>query len=255
MAVDVAPALWALAIIAALAYVVHLSGPRGLDRRTTYWAGVAAILGGLCSAHWLGCAVHGVGDPLAWLEIWSGGNSYFGGLFGGALAGYLVIRSHGASARAYADASVPAIALGYAIGRVGCFLNGDDFGSLTNVPWAVRYPSGTEAHAAHAAWGWIGPADPLSLPVHPVQLYASLLGLILFVVLARMDPRRPAARLAVFTAGYGVGRFALETLRGDFVAVWGPFSLPQLFSLALVLISLLVCARTHSGLRRSYALR
>lgn len=233
--------VWTAALLAALAYSLRSARLLGLDRRVMYWAGVCAILGGLWGGHLLGLVVHGSdGEPLGWLRFWAGAKSYYGGLCGGALAGAVFLRLRRLSVVPYADAVVPAVALGYAIGRIGCFLNGDDYGTLSHLPWAVQYPEGTEAHAAHVARGLTDPAALWSLPIHPVQLYASLLGVSLFVFLARWRPSCVGSRFCAFAVMYGVARFAMEGLRGDFRAVLGPLSLPQVFSLVLGFVGIAV---------------
>ena len=96
-----------------------------------------------------------------------------------------------------------------------------------------------------------------SLPVHPVQLYASVLGLGLFVWFASWRSMRPGSRFCAFVASYGVARFFMEWLRGDFRAVLGPFSLPQVFSFLFVVAGLGVWLRfvqgTHAAVRCSVA--
>lgn len=231
--------VWAAALLVALAYSVRSARRSGLDPRNMYWAVVFAILGGLWGGHLLGLFVHGWGGgPLAFFQFWRGGKSYYGGLLGGGIAGGLFFYYRKLPVLAYADASMPALALGYAIGRLGCFLNGDDYGSVSAVPWAVVYPTGTEAHAAHVVRGWISPGATWSLPVHPVQLYASLLGLCMFVWLANWRPMRAGSRFCAFVISYGTARFILEFVRGDFRAVLGPLSLPQVFSLIFVLVGI-----------------
>jgi phosphatidylglycerol:prolipoprotein diacylglycerol transferase len=222
--------IWSLALVASLAYAVRCARERQLDAHAMYWAGVGALAGGLWGSHILGMLVHGVSDPLAWFRLWDGGKSYFGGLFVGALCAALVLRRRGQPVRDYAEAAVPAVALGYALARVGCFVNGDDYGAVASLPWSVRYGPGTEAYDAHLSHGWIGAGDPLSLPVHPAQLYAAMLGFGAFLLLRRT----PRGRLPLFAAVYGIGRFCLEYLRGDFQPVIGPLSLPQCFCLLLM---------------------
>jgi len=230
--------LYSIAMLAALVSAIASARRSGLNTYKMYWAVVLAIFFGLGGAHLLGLLVHGwSGGPMAMLRFWQGGNSLFGGLLLGGLAAAFYFRRRAMPVLAYADAAMPALALGYAIGRVGCFLNGDDYGTLTHVRWAVRYPPGTEAYQAHLARGWISPTDSWSLPVHPVQLYSSLLGLLLFVVLVIWRPKWQGGRLCVYLLTYGLGRFLLEYLRGDFRRVLGPFSLPQIFSLALILLA------------------
>ncbi len=226
---------WAAALLAALAYSVRSARRSGLDPRSMYCAVVFAILGGLWGGHLLGLIVHGwVGGALAVFQFWHGGKSYYGGLLGGGTAAGLFFHNRKLPVLAYADASMPALALGYSIGRMGCFLNGDDYGTVSAVSWAVVFPSGTEAHAAHLTRGWISSGAMWSLPVHPVQLYAALFGLCLFVWLAHWHPTRPGSRFCAFVISYGVVRFVIEFVRGDFRSVLGPFSLPQLFSLIFI---------------------
>jgi len=192
----------------------------------------------------MGLFVHGwSGDPMALLRFWDSSKSYYGGLLGGGLAAALLFRRWKLPVLAYADAGVPAVALGYAIGRIGCFLNGDDYGTLTRLRWAVVFPSGTEAYTAHLSNGWIRPGDSWSLPVHPTQLYASLLGLGLFAILGSWRAKRPGDRLWLFFLLYGASRFLLEYFRGDFHPVLGALSLPQLFSLGLIAAGIILGTR------------
>jgi len=223
------------AVLIALLYAVRSARRSGLDERAMYWAVVSAILGGFWGAHLLSLLVHGwSGGVMALFQFVQGGKSLYGGLLMGGLAAGLYFHFRKLPVLPYVDASMPALALGYAVGRIGCFLNGDDFGTLTRVPWAIVYPPGTEAYDAHLARGWISPGAAWSLPIHPVQLYASLLGLALFVLLANWKPQRSGSRLCTYLVVYGAGRFCMEYLRGDFRAVLGPFSLPQVFSILFV---------------------
>jgi phosphatidylglycerol:prolipoprotein diacylglycerol transferase len=134
----------------------------------------------------------------------------------------------------YGDVLVTALSFGYAIGRLGCFLNGCDYGIPAGLPWAVQYPPGTEAYVNHLEHGWIAPGSTLSLPVHPVQLYAATAGLVMFLVLSRWKTAWPGQRIWLFALFYGTYRFGVEWLRGDFWALVGPFSLPQVLGFLLV---------------------
>ncbi len=236
--------LWALALVSALVWCLRSARHQGIDVRSMYWAGVWACLGGLWGGHIMGLFVHGwPGGPLAWLQFWDSSKSYYGGLIGGAAAVALFCRSRRVGISGYAHVGTPAVALGYAIGRLGCFLNGDDYGSLTRVPWGVTFPPGTEAYQAHLTQGWIRAGDPWTLPVHPVQLYASLTGLGIFVILTCCRGKRLDDRLWLFTTLYGASRFLLEFLRGDFHAVLGPLSLPQVLSLGLIAVGIVFGTR------------
>ncbi|HEX8454333.1 MAG TPA: prolipoprotein diacylglyceryl transferase family protein [Longimicrobium sp.] len=221
--------LAALAVVLAAAYALRRAPARGLDAREAYRAWLCAALGGVCGGHALFLLSHG-GE--SWLSFWSGGQSVFGVLAGGALCGGAYLAARRLPVPDYADLSAPAAALGYAVARTGCFLNGDDFGAPAALPWAVRYAPGTEAWAEHAARGWIGADAPASLAVHPVQLYLAAVALGIFLFLHRRTLLRGAA-VGIASLAYGAARFTLEPLRDDFIAVAGPFSLPQLLALAL----------------------
>lgn len=106
------------------------------------------------------------------------------------------------------DLCAPAIALGQGIGRIGCFMAGDDYGSRTNVPWAVTF---TDPVAST-----IGGA-PLGVPLHPVQLYESVFCFALFGFLVWLARRKRFAGQVILTYAlvYAAGRFVLEYFRGD----------------------------------------
>ncbi len=242
---------WATALIAALAYATRAARRENLNARSMYWAGVLAIFGGLWGGHLLGIFYYGTdGHPWAWLCFWSGGEAQYGGLIAGTLAVLLFARLRRLSFVRFADTLAPAVALGVAIGRIGCFLNGDDFGSVSHLPWAVQFPPGTEAYTDHLMHGWITSADSWSLTVHPVQLYCTFIWLAIFVMLVRWRGGIPGQRFALFLIAHGTGRMVEQIFRGDFQPVLGPLSLTQLISLVLVCSGLciwLVLDRTSAG--------
>jgi phosphatidylglycerol:prolipoprotein diacylglycerol transferase len=193
---------------------------------------VASLAGAVPGAVLFGLAHYGNAQQ-SW-DLLAQGKSFCGGLVGGAIAAWVFLRFRRLSVAKYGDVLVTALALGYAIGRIGCFLNGCDYGVTTGLPWAVQYPAGSEAYSNHLARGWIPLGAPLSLPVHPVQLYAAVGGLVIFLVLWRWKAARPGQRICLFALFYGAYRFGVEWLRGDFRPLLGPFSLPQLLGLFLV---------------------
>lgn len=100
-------------------------------------------------------------DPLG--MIFSGsGLVFLGGLAGGMLAVTLLVRKRNQPWLEIADSAAPLLILGYAIGRIGCFLVGDDYGVASSLPWAMAFPEGS---------------PPTFVPVHPTQLYETLAGL------------------------------------------------------------------------------
>ncbi|HEY1902804.1 MAG TPA: prolipoprotein diacylglyceryl transferase family protein [Terracidiphilus sp.] len=238
--------VWSAALLAAVGYAARSARLSGLSARAMYWAAISSLVSGLWGAHLLSLLVHGwQGGPWALFQFMQGGKSLFGGLVVGGLVGAFYFRKRKLSLLAYADAAMPALALGYAIGRIGCFLNGDDYGALTSARFAIVYPPGTEAYEAHLTRGWISAGSAWSLPVHPVQIYASLLGILLFLALAWGRPKRIGTRFCTYLAVYGAGRFLLEYLRGDFQKALGPFSLPQLFCIGFAFLSACLWLRLH----------
>jgi len=233
------PAWFALgACTIALWGMNHWVGCVEVNQRLLRRAGLVGLLGSFWGGHLLVVLSEPsliLDDPLRLLNFLEGAKGVFGAFMGAALFGGLYLLYRRQPVLAYADAAVPAVALGYAVARIGCFLNGDDFGTVTSVPWAVQFPSGTDAYAAHLNRGLIEFGAPLSLPVHPTQLYHAVSGLLLFVFLSRWQGSWSGSRVALALAGYGALRFSIEWFRGDAAAVLGPLHLSHLFSLLFML--------------------
>jgi phosphatidylglycerol---prolipoprotein diacylglyceryl transferase len=204
--------LLAAAYLAALWWLVRGARRSNVDPETVTSLGTWAIVGAILGAKALlfvrsaGDHTNGVAD--LWSMITSAGD-FYGGFIGGLLASALFFWSHPA-VRFWkiADLCAPAIALGQAIGRIGCFMAGDDYGRPASVPWAVTF-SDPEAASVGGA--------PLGVPLHPVQLYESVVCLALFLLLVRLGQRkhREGDLILAYTGLYAVARFVLEFFRGD----------------------------------------
>jgi phosphatidylglycerol:prolipoprotein diacylglycerol transferase len=238
--------LWMGSLVVSLAYAVRSARRSGLDPRVAYWAGTLAIVVGLFGSRLLGMVVYASQGPVQLRDLIDGGRSYYGGLLGGAAAALLFLRLRGAPVLRHADALSPATALGYFIGRLGCFCNGDDYGVLARGAFAVRYPPSSEAFVAQVERGLISSTETLSLPVVPVQLLHSALGLALFFWLRAPDAV-PGRRLGKLALAYGVGRLLIELVRGDFVPALGPLSLQQLISLGVVVAGVVLLWRARAA--------
>ena len=137
-------------------------------------------------------------SPLEVFRLWNGGMSFHGGLLGVLAAFWWFARKTGRSFLQVSDFIAPFVPPGLFFGRIGNFINGELWGSVTNAPWGVVFPHG-------------GP-----LARHPSQLYEAMLeGLVLFVVLwVFSSRRRPVGAVSgLFALGYGVFRFAVEFVR------------------------------------------
>jgi phosphatidylglycerol:prolipoprotein diacylglycerol transferase len=166
-------------------------------------------------------------------KIWTGGLTYHGGLLGAMLAGAWFCRRRRLPFLVLADLLMPSLALGYAIGRIGCFLNGCCYGAPTDLPWACQF------HEPPVT-------GPLTPPSHPTQLYSSLINLGIFGLLWLLARRatRPGQLFFSYLALYSIYRFGIEFLRKGYTAqVWfAGLTQAQVGSIAILLLSLALLA-------------
>ncbi|WAX70673.1 prolipoprotein diacylglyceryl transferase [Gallibacterium anatis] len=137
-------------------------------------------------------------DPLYLIRVWEGGMSFHGGLIGVIVAMWLTAKAQKRQFFAVADFIAPLIPFGLGMGRIGNFINDELWGRVTDVSWAVLFPSG----------GY--------LPRHPSQLYEAFLeGVVLFTILNLFirKPRPTGAVSGLFLFCYGVFRFIVEFFR------------------------------------------
>ena len=191
-------------------------------------AALAGVLGGLAGAKLIWAIEFHRTAPFLDLLLSRGGLSWFGGLAGGLAAGLTTLRRYRVPLVRGLAAASPGLALGHAIGRVGCFLVGDDYGSPSTLPWAVAFPKGL---------------PPTDVPVHPTQLYEAVPLVIIAWLLVRW--RRHGVPDAVVLSRYlvlaGATRFAIEFVRIN-APVLGSLTLAQLWSLGLIAAGLAVRA-------------
>jgi phosphatidylglycerol---prolipoprotein diacylglyceryl transferase len=227
----------ALGMFAALQYVLFRAKRAKIPEENmldlVLYMIVAGLVGGRLAYVLLNFGYY-MQTPSEIIKVWEGGMIFYGGLALGALAGYAYIKKHKAlSLPKIADISAPAIALGHAFGRLGCFFAGCCYGSVCDLPWAVRF------------------SDPRSLAptgigLHPTQLYEALGNLLIFVFLDWYNrfEHKPGKAFWVYIFFYGMLRFHIEFLRGDdrggFVLGMSP---GQLISFAAVLVSIFFITR------------
>ena len=192
-------------------------------------AAVAGVLGGLLGAKLLWTIEFSGEAPIASLLFSRGGLSWFGGLIGGVGTGLWMLRRRRVPIVPALAAATPALAIGHAIGRIGCFLVGDDYGRPSDLPWAVAFPEGR---------------PPTIVPVHPTQLYETAALVVVAWLLVRW--RRQGAADAMVLGRYfvlaGATRFVIEFVRVN-LHVLGPFTLAQLISASVVVIGIIIIVR------------
>lgn len=187
---------------------------------------MAGVFGGLAGAKLLWVAEHLGEEPFVSLLLSRGGMSWFGGLAGGLLAGIWLIHRRRLPLTAIMSAATPGLAVGHAIGRIGCFLVGDDYGGPSDLPWAVAFPAGL---------------PPTTVPVHPTQIYEALalVPLALMLIRWRRHGRPDEFVLALYLVSAGSVRFLIEFVRVH-ERVIGPLTVAHLASLLAVVAGILL---------------
>ena len=178
--------------------------------------------------------------------IFSGaGLVFLGGLAGAVICVSFILKNNKVPWLQFANIIAPLIFLGYAIGRLGCFLVGDDYGIPTNLPWAVSFPQGippTTVSTFINQYPWIAlpPYENELLTVHPTQLYESFICFILFGIMwsYRFLPILKDKLFFIYLVLAGIERFLIEFLRTNEKYFLEIFSGAQLISLFLIIIGI-----------------
>ncbi|MEX1183816.1 MAG: prolipoprotein diacylglyceryl transferase [Gemmatimonadota bacterium] len=218
--------------------------PKELAWDVLAWVAIGGIAG--AKLYYLGLHIEDlIADPMG-QALSRGGLVWYGGLIGGVVAYYFQIRSKKLPVATMFDATAPALAIGYAVGRIGCFLVGDDYGKYTDGPFGIAFPQGAPVSTAGYLRS-IGEtnvpasiADSVVVPVHPTQLYEVGLALIMFAILWRLGRHRGlrAGQLfAVYLALYGVERFMIEFVRAKSDRFVLGLSTSQIASITLLAIA------------------
>ena len=213
--------------------------PHAMERKNVddflVWITLGVILGGRLGYVGFYNAKFYLSNPLAILPVWQGGMSFHGGLIGVIVVILLFCRPRQLDYWAVGDTVACAVPIGLFFGRIANFINGELFGRVTNVPWAMVFPHGG------------------SLPRHPSQLYEALLeGLVLFIILYVLSKNerwrlKTGFLSGVFMIGYAAARGFVEFFRQPDAHIgflFGNFTMGHLLSVPLVLLGLYLIFRT-----------
>ena len=179
-----------------------------------------------------------IDNPLNLFKVWQGGMSFHGGLLGVVVAFGFFARATGKSYFSISDFIVPMVPVGLFFGRIGNFINGELWGKISDVPWAMIFPN----------------AGPLAR--HPSQLYEAMLeGVLLFLILwiYSAKPKPPGAVSGLFLLGYGFFRFVVEFVRvpdqqyGYLLLDW--ITMGQILSLPMIMIGLFITVRAFQSVK------
>ncbi|WP_439574558.1 prolipoprotein diacylglyceryl transferase [Phreatobacter sp.] len=199
------------------------------------WAALVGILGGRLAFVFIYNFDHYIANPSQIFAVWQGGMAFHGGIVGCVLGLWIYARRNGYSFPALIDLAAIVAPLGIALGRIANFVNGELWGRVADVPWAVIFPGA-------------GPE-----PRHPSQIYQALTeGLVLFAVLlliARSGGlKRPGFMAGCFGIGYGLARAFGELFRQpdpQLGFLFAGATMGQLLSVPLVLAGLWLVLRSR----------
>ena len=218
----------ALAVIAASFLAAREARQRGVAQADVYDLAFWVVLWGILGARVFYVFLdvdHYRQFPIEVLMLHKGGLAWQGSLLAGLAAGVLFIRRRKLPLVPLLDIVAPFIALGQAIGRVGCLLNGCCYGKA--VAWGLYFP----------VWGE---------RLHPTQIYMSLGDLAVFIILRGLQERggQPAGRLFIlYLILSSLERFTVEFYRADTLVLWGGLTLFQYTCAAFIAIAVIINAR------------
>jgi phosphatidylglycerol:prolipoprotein diacylglycerol transferase len=224
--------LLAAAYLLGLRLAMSRAKSRGLDPNRTLDLGIAIIISALVGAKLLLLLVdfdRFRQNPGELFSIVRSGGVFYGGLIAAVAVAFWYMWRHKMPLWTTCDVFAPGIALGHAVGRLGCLMAGCCYGRPTDVPWAITF---TNPDAAANV------GTPLGVALHPTQLYESgAEALILVLLLVTEKKGRPfeGRTFWSYMALYGISRFVIEFFRGDDRGVlFGAVSTSQFISLVLV---------------------
>ena len=227
--------LLAVSFFVGIALAARRAPRRGLAPDAVYDTALVIVFAAILGARLMyvlfhHAEMHSIVDVLA---VWRGGLTMYGGVLAAMAAAWLYARRRELPFLRLADVVAPSLGLGLMVTRLGCFLNGCCYGKPTDVAWGVVFPEATFGGTLFGA-----------TPLHPTQLYSSLEGLVVLLVLLLFDRRaRPDGHVfALYLVLTGIGRFVLDFFRyyEANVYVAGPLTVNQIISLGALAIGVLL---------------
>ncbi len=236
--------IYSYGVLLAAAYLLGLwlgvrrASQAGLDGNKVMDLGIWVIIAALVGAKGLLFVVdfnHFTSSREEFFSLLRSGGVFYGGLIAASLTCIYQLRKHKLPLWQSGDLFAPGIALGYMVGRLGCLAAGCCYGKAApGLAWAITF---TDPAAA------LNVGTPLGVPLHPTQLYESLAGFLILVILLVIERRgTPYAGRTFwqFVLMYAVSRFIIEFFRGDDRGMVALFSTSQMISLVLAPLSLVM---------------
>ncbi len=172
-----------------------------------------------------------ISDPLEIFRIWNGGLVFYGGFILALITAIVFVQRKRLSLFKTSDIMAPALAIGHAIGRIGCFFAGCCYGKACDLPWAVTFTNPDSL-------------APANVPLHPTQLYAAAANSLIFILLWVLRSRKKfdGQIFWIYVLLYGVARSVVEIFRGDFRGdlVFGVLSISQTIGGSMVFVAVVM---------------
>jgi len=228
--------LVAAGFLLGLALAVKQAKKEGIPQERIIDIGFYVLVAAIIGSRLLFVAVnagHYLKHPLDIFKIWEGGLVFYGGLILAIPSALWYIRKHNLDAWRITDIFAPSLAIGHAVGRIGCFAAGCCYGRLSELPWAVTFHD-PECLAT------------TGIPLHPTQLYESageLLNFLILITLRRYQSFK-GQLFWTYILLYSLLRFVVEFFRGDEARgyLFGGISVSQGISVIMGVVAISVIA-------------
>lgn len=222
----------ALGALLGITLIAHEAKKQGYDQQKildlTFYLLITAIIGSRVFYVLLNVKYY-LHHPLEMVMIWRGGLVFYGGFLSAFAFCFLYLKKHQLPFWKTYDLLMPGLAMGEAIGRIGCFFAGCCYGKPTDLPWSIIF---THPHSL----------AKLGVPLHPTQLYSSLKAFIIFFILIsiRRYLKGEGQLTWIYILLYAIGRLIIEPIRGDArgLLILGSVTLTQTIALSLIPIAL-----------------
>jgi len=169
--------------------------------------------------------------PLEIFKIWNGGLVFYGGFIAALITALIYMRLKGMPIWKTADILAPSLALGQALGRMGCFFAGCCYGKACDLPWAITFTNPDTL-------------APIGVPVHPTQLYSAFTNLAIFTLLFSFRKRKTfdGQIFWLYVLLYAITRSIIEIFRGDFRGqlVFGVLSISQATGCLMAILAVIM---------------
>jgi len=219
----------AIAFSAGLIVAARLGKAEGISSQQVMDMGFIVILAALIGSRLMYVLInvsHYIERPLDILKIWQGGLVFSGGIIAVVLTSVWYSKRHGLSLWTLGDLWAPAAALGQGIGRIGCFMAGCCYGKPTDLKWGVVFTDPQSLAPQH-------------IQLHPTQVYSSISGLVIFLVLFTLNSRKKfkGQVLLWFLILHSTARLLIERFRGDDrgIMLGGSMTVTQLVSMLILI--------------------